>query len=83
MGITTSRIDIPALTRSIREAGRLTQERLARELDVSFATVNGWERGRHRPIPSLERRLIEIADKLGLDVPEMSGDVDAEGGGHG
>ena len=39
----------------------LTQEGLARELGVSFATVNGWENGRHRPIPALAERLAEMA----------------------
>lgn len=39
----------------------LTQEGLAHQLGVSFATVNGWENGRHRPIPALARKLEEMA----------------------
>lgn len=50
----------PALVRRVRSARGLTQEGLARELGVSFATVNGWENGRHRPIPVLARRLEEL-----------------------
>jgi DNA (cytosine-5)-methyltransferase 1 len=53
--------DVAALVRSIRAARGLTQEGLARTLGVSFATVNGWENGRHKPIPSLEKRLVELA----------------------
>ncbi len=49
------------LVRRIRGQRSLTQEALARELGVSFATVNGWENGRHRPIPLLARRLAELA----------------------
>lgn len=52
---------VASLVRSIRVSRGLTQEGLARELGVSFATVNGWENGRHRPIPLLERRLQELA----------------------
>lgn len=44
------------LVKQIRATRGLTQEGLARELGVSFATVNGWENGRHGPIPALARR---------------------------
>lgn len=52
---------VSSLVSRIRADSGLTQEGLARELGVSFATVNGWENGRHRPIPSLARRLEELA----------------------
>lgn len=57
-----------SLVRGIRVARGLTQEGLARELGVSFATVNGWENGRHRPIPVLERKLVELAGGMRPDV---------------
>jgi putative transcriptional regulator len=57
-----SRIDFTALVREIRQARQVTQEQLARELEVTFGTVNGWENGKHRPIPVLARRLVELAD---------------------
>jgi DNA (cytosine-5)-methyltransferase 1 len=49
------------LVRRIRAVRGLTQEGLARELGVSFATVNGWENGRHKPIPVLAEKLAEMA----------------------
>jgi len=52
---------ISSLVSRIRADRGLTQEGLARELGVSFATVNGWENGKHRPIPALARRLEELA----------------------
>jgi transcriptional regulator with XRE-family HTH domain len=55
-------IDFTALVRAIRKARQITQEQLARELEVTFGTVNGWENGKHRPIPALARRLVELAD---------------------
>jgi DNA (cytosine-5)-methyltransferase 1 len=51
---------ISSLVRRIRAVRGLTQEGLAREMGVSFATVNGWENGRHRPIPALARQLASM-----------------------
>jgi transcriptional regulator with XRE-family HTH domain len=53
--------DVPALVQSIRKRTGWTQEQLARELGVSFSTVNCWERGRRKPQPFLLKRLLEIA----------------------
>ena len=61
-------ISFPMLVREIRRARHLTQEQLARELQVTFSTVNGWENGKHRPIPVLAKRLLEIA--AASDVPK-------------
>ena len=58
----------PALVRGIRTARGLTQEQLAREIGVTFSTVNGWENGRHRPIPALVTRFLDIASAAGLVV---------------
>lgn len=67
-GRTVSAADVPALIREIRAARGLTQEALAREMDVTFGTINGWENGRHRPIPALITRLLDIAGQAGLTV---------------
>ena len=67
-------IEVGSLVRRIRAEHGLTQEGLARELGVSFATVNGWENGRHRPIPSLARRLTHMLVKQS----ESPADVDPE-----
>jgi transcriptional regulator with XRE-family HTH domain len=55
-------IDIPALVREIRKSRQMTQEQLAKELQVTFSTVNGWENGKHRPIPALAGKLVELAE---------------------
>lgn len=54
------------LVREIRDRSGLTQEALARELGVSFATVNAWERGRSRPRPAHVEALHERARQLGI-----------------
>ena len=42
-------MDISEEIKQIRQAAVLSQEDFARELDVSFATVNRWERGKTKP----------------------------------
>jgi transcriptional regulator with XRE-family HTH domain len=63
---TKAQIDFRALVREIRHARQLTQEQLARDLQVTFSTVNGWENHKHRPIPALARRLVELAEAAAI-----------------
>jgi DNA-binding XRE family transcriptional regulator len=65
---TVSADDVPSLVRGVRAARGLTQEALAREVGVTFSTVNSWENGRHRPIAALITRLLDIAGAAGLPV---------------
>jgi DNA-binding transcriptional regulator YiaG len=41
--------DLPALVKEVRRQLALSQEDLARELGVSFATVNRWENAKVKP----------------------------------
>ena len=66
MGIQTRDTDFPALIASIRRERKCTQEQLAREMDVTFASVNNWENARNRPHPNHARRLKKMAGELGL-----------------
>jgi putative transcriptional regulator len=50
---------------------RLTQEQLAREIGVSFSTVNVWENGRQHPQPFLANKIEELARADGLDPEEL------------
>jgi DNA-binding XRE family transcriptional regulator len=47
--MTTDDQAFPAQLKEVRKQLTLSQEDLARELGVSFATVNRWENGRSRP----------------------------------
>lgn len=40
---------MPDLIRSLRERLELSQVKFAKQLGVSFQTVNGWENGHHQP----------------------------------
>ena len=59
--------DISALVKGVRQLLGLTQKQFARELGVSFSTVNQWENARRRPQPVLLQRLLEKATSLGQD----------------
>ncbi len=41
--------NLPELVKEVRKQLEISQEDLARELGVSFATVNRWENGKSRP----------------------------------
>ena len=47
------------LVKSVRKQLEISQEDLARELGVSFATVNRWENGKSKPI-KLSRNQFEM-----------------------
>lgn len=49
--------------KKVRTILNLTQEQLARELDVSFATVNRWESGTYQPSRMGQRVFDEFVEK--------------------
>ena len=63
--------DFAQLLRQIRERRELTQEELARELDVTVGTLSNWENARHRPVRAQRRRIEQIAESLGLLAPSL------------
>jgi transcriptional regulator with XRE-family HTH domain len=56
--------DVTALVKRLRERMGLTQEQFAREVGVTFSTVNQWENGHRRPQPYLLKRLLEMEASL-------------------
>ncbi|HBC90316.1 MAG TPA: transcriptional regulator [Lactococcus sp.] len=53
--------------RSIRQKGFLSQEAFAREIGVSFSSVNRWEGGKSRPNLSAMKRIKEYCEAIHLD----------------
>ena len=47
--MTINEQNLPALVKEVRRQLGISQEDLARELGVSFATVNRWENGKSQP----------------------------------
>jgi transcriptional regulator with XRE-family HTH domain len=62
-------VDFASLVKLIRRSRGLTQQDLAFELDVAIGTLNGWENGKHRPIRAQRKRLVQLAQQLGVEVP--------------
>ena len=54
----------PKDTRRTHKGLGLTQPDFARELGVSYATVNRWEQGRAKPQPDRIERLVDIVKAL-------------------
>jgi len=52
--------------KTIRMKAEVSQEELARRLDVSFASVNAWERGRTEPRVVHRMKLDALATELGV-----------------
>jgi transcriptional regulator with XRE-family HTH domain len=53
-------------TKTLRMKLGWSQERLARELRVSFSTISRWERGEGRPSQMAERLLEELSAKVAV-----------------
>ncbi len=51
----------PKAIKHVRKRLQWSQERLARELGLSYSTISRWERGLSTPSPVAERLLSEIA----------------------
>lgn len=56
--------DVAVLVKELRRRLSLTQEQFAREVGVTYSTVNNWENGKRAPQPFLLRRLLEMRDEL-------------------
>ena len=51
----------------LRKYLKLTQEDLAHELGVSFATVNRWESGKNKPSKLAQKAIDLFCDKYALN----------------
>lgn len=56
--------DYPSTIKELRRQLALSQEDLARELGVSYATVNRWENGQSRPSKLARAQLDLFCEKL-------------------
>ena len=61
------------ILKSIREELNLTQEQLARDLNVSFSTLNRWENSHTIPSRLARLRLADYCIKKGLSEAIISG----------
>lgn len=54
--------------KKVRKQLGITQEQLARELDISFSTINRWENGHTSPSKLAKRRLLEFCRNNNIDI---------------
>ena len=68
--------DYAALVKEVRRQLAISQEDLARELGVSYATVNRWENGQAKPSKLARAQLDAFFERMktagGLDFSERS-----------
>ena len=58
---------MPKREEKIRGKLNISQEQLARELHVSFATVNRWENGKNSPNMLAMKELNDLCKEKGLE----------------
>ena len=64
--------ELPEKIRTIRKMRGYSQEELARQLGVSFPTVNAWERGKSTPYPRHRRAIEEMFDEVRAEAGELT-----------
>jgi putative transcriptional regulator len=64
-------LNFSELIREVRHRLNLTQEKLAQEFGVTFATINRWERGKGKP-SSIAMQLIRAKlEQIGEPVEDL------------
>ena len=57
----------------VREKLEMSQEDLARALNVSFATINRWENSKTKPIKMAKGIFKSFCEEHGITFPESEG----------
>jgi transcriptional regulator with XRE-family HTH domain len=56
----------------IRKELNITQEQLARDLNISYTTLNRWENGRNTPSRLAQMRIADYCKEKGVSAGAMS-----------
>lgn len=60
-------MDFVQTVKEIRSRMNMSQEQLAKELNVSFATINRWENGKNSPNMLAKKALHDFCREKGLE----------------
>lgn len=60
------------ILKSIRKELNITQEQLARDLNISFSTINRWENNHTTPSRLARMRLVDYCSKKGVSSDTVS-----------
>jgi len=64
-------MDFPSVVKHVREALNMSQEDLARAINVSFASINRWENGKTRPNKLALSVFFAFCEQQGIPAKEM------------
>lgn len=64
-------MDFPTKVKMIRTKLNMSQEDLARALNVSFATINRWENGKTHPNKLTMQVLLSFCEQNGISVKKL------------
>lgn len=63
-------MDFSAIVKMVRDKMNMSQEDLARALNVSFATINRWENGKTHPNKMAQQVFLSFCEQNGISVKE-------------
>lgn len=63
-------MDYQRLVKELRVKLILSQQEFADLLNVSFASINRWEKGKHEPTIKVKRKIVELCKMNGIDLEE-------------
>ncbi len=63
-------MDYQRLVKELRVKLILSQQELADLLDVSFASINRWETGKHEPTIKVKRKIVELCKENNVELEE-------------
>ena len=66
-------MNFPEIVKKVREKANMSQEDLARALNVSFATINRWENGKTHPNKLTQAVFLDFCRQQGLDMKNLEG----------
>ena len=70
-------MDFPSVVKYVREKKGISQEDLARAINVSFASINRWENGKNRPNKLALSVFTSYCKQQGIDIGELRDEGDA------
>ena len=63
-------MDYQRLVKELRVKLILSQQEFAGLLNVSFASINRWETGKHEPTIKIRRKIVQLCKENNIDLEE-------------
>ena len=64
-------MDFPSVVKYVRDKTDMSQEDLARAINVSYASINRWENGKNRPNKLALSVFSSFCKQQGIDINEL------------